>query len=199
MSDSLQQLAGLLKQRAAIDHQIAKLIGYPAHPGHIGEFIAAAIFDIELNPSASQAAHDGHFRHGPLAGKSVNIKLYSRQSSLLDVADSDTPIDHPDYYLVMVGPKGTSLTSRGTSAPLSIDTVYLFDAHELLSLLKGYGVKIGVATSVRAKHWKDAEIFPEAINSLLVLTPEQREMLGLFTLVGITDVSAGSPGLETPG
>lgn len=199
MSDSLQQLAALLKQRAAIDHQIAKLIGYPAHPGHIGEFIASLIFDIKLNLLANQAAHDGYFQSGPLAEKSVNIKLYSRQTSILDIVKSDLPADHPDYYLVMVGPKGTSLTSRGTSTPLSIDVVYLFDAHELLSLLKGYGVKIGVATSVRATHWKDAEIFPAATNPMLVLTPEQRKMLGLFTLVDMADEIAVSPGLETPG
>jgi hypothetical protein len=182
MRDSLQELADLLRQRAVVDHQIANLIRYPAHPGHIGEYIAAAVFDIELNPLANHAAHDGHFRSAPLKGKSVNIKLYSKQTSLLDVIASDVPSDHPDYYLVMVGPNGMSLTSKGTSAPVSIDSVYLFDAHELLTTLTGYGVKLGVATSVRSKHWKEAEIYPTATSPLITLTPEQSELLRLFLL-----------------
>jgi hypothetical protein len=182
MSESLHQLADLLRQRAVIDHQIAKLIGYPAHPGHIGEFIAAAVFDIELNPSASHAAHDGYFRGGPLLGKSVNIKLYSRHELMLDVVKSNIATHHPDVYLVMVGPKGASLTSKGSSAPLSIEAVYLFDAHRLLETLIGYGVKIGVATSVRTQHWSEAEIYPNAVNPLLSLTPEQRSLLSLFAL-----------------
>jgi hypothetical protein len=169
MNDSLQQLSNLLKQRAGIDRQIAKLIGYPAHPGHIGEFIAAAIFGIELNSSASQAAHDGYFRSGPLVGKSVNIKLYSKQTSLLDVVKSDVPTDHPDYYLVMVGPKSTSLISKGTSAPLSVSSVYLFDAHALLAILIERGVKLNEATSVRMRDWAEAEIYPNAVNPLVML------------------------------
>jgi len=182
MSDSLHQLAELLRQRALIDDQIAKLIGYPAHPGHIGEFIAAVIFDIGLNSSASQAAHDGFFRNSLLDGKSVNIKLYSTQSSLLDVVSSDNPSDHPDYYLVMTGPKGTGLSSKGTSAPLCIEAVYLFDAHVLLSQLIERGVKRGVATSVRKLIWDQAMIYPHPANALLPLTSEQRSMLSLFTL-----------------
>ena len=53
MSD-LESLAALLRQWNAIGDQIARLIGRPASFGHIGEFVAATIFDIQLLESASQ-------------------------------------------------------------------------------------------------------------------------------------------------
>lgn len=42
--------------------------------GHLGEWTASKVFDIELEKSAVAAALDGHFRGSPLAGKSVNVK-----------------------------------------------------------------------------------------------------------------------------
>ena len=75
--DELQELASLIKARNVLENSIAGIIGRPAHPGHIGEFVASRIFDIELPESAVNRGCDGHFRTGLLAGKSVNVKKYS--------------------------------------------------------------------------------------------------------------------------
>ena len=74
--DQLRRLASLIRQRNLVDGEIAATISRPAHPGHIGEFVVAAIFDIRLLESATHKGADGHFTHGPLAGRSVNIKKY---------------------------------------------------------------------------------------------------------------------------
>ena len=58
---ALAALAGLLRVRHAIDDEIAKLIGQTPTPGHIGEVVAAAIFDIELEASGVNAGYDGTF------------------------------------------------------------------------------------------------------------------------------------------
>lgn len=63
----LERLAALLRQRNSIDADISSLIARPALPGHIGEFIAAAVFDIQLEGSATRAGYDGVFRSGSLA------------------------------------------------------------------------------------------------------------------------------------
>jgi hypothetical protein len=52
--------------------------------GHAGEWIAAQVFDLELAPSAVMAAYDGHFRTGPLIGKTVNVKWYLKQEGMLE-------------------------------------------------------------------------------------------------------------------
>lgn len=52
----LQYLAKLLRERNAVDARIADLIGRPVERGHLGEYIAAAVFDIEL---AKTATHKG--------------------------------------------------------------------------------------------------------------------------------------------
>jgi hypothetical protein len=36
--------------------------------GHLGEWIASVVFDIELESSASAKGIDGRFRSGPLRG-----------------------------------------------------------------------------------------------------------------------------------
>ena len=41
--------------------------------GHLGEWIAAQVFDIELERSAYIG---GQFRTGPLQGQTVNMKWY---------------------------------------------------------------------------------------------------------------------------
>jgi hypothetical protein len=46
--DDLEQLAQLVAARNEADRQIAALIGRPAAPGNIGEFVAARVFGIEL-------------------------------------------------------------------------------------------------------------------------------------------------------
>jgi hypothetical protein len=42
--------------------------------GHLGEWIAVQVLDIELEVSAVSAGIDGHFRSGPLQGRTVNVK-----------------------------------------------------------------------------------------------------------------------------
>jgi hypothetical protein len=54
----LAELAGLLCSRNEIDRHIAGVIGRTATTGHIGEFVAAAIFDIELAASGVQAGFE---------------------------------------------------------------------------------------------------------------------------------------------
>ena len=173
----LDRLGRLLKQRNQVDKEIASIIGRPAHSGHIGEFVAARIFDIELLHSASHEAIDGHFARGPLAGKSVNVKKYSIDQSILDMKP-DSP---PDFYLVLTGPRTPPQSSRGTTQPWVIESVFLFDGLALLTQLREYGVKIGVATSVRRHLWDAAEVYPRPTNRTVQLTCAQRSMIGLFS------------------
>jgi hypothetical protein len=71
--------------------------------------IRSRVFDIQLEDSAVAKAIDGRFRSGPLAGKTVNIKIYGKREGLLD-----TNSDHTlDYFLVLCGPKASTLTSKG--------------------------------------------------------------------------------------
>ena len=182
VDDNLLHLAYFLRQRAAIDDQIAELIGRPAHAGHIGEFIAANIFEIELHQSAVNRASDGMFSSGELEGQSVNIKLYSRSDSILDVMSSAGLADHPDFYLVMTGKKGSGRSSKGEKASISVESIYLFRSSDLIPRLIERNVKMGVATSVRSSDWNEAMIYPEANNPLLTLTEHQRSLVRLFTL-----------------
>lgn len=43
--DSLPQLASLLRRYNEIGQEIAHLIGRPTQIGHVGEYIAASVFD----------------------------------------------------------------------------------------------------------------------------------------------------------
>lgn len=170
---ALGQLAELVIGRAVVDERIAQVIGAPASAGNIGEFVAAEIFDIELAPTKVQFGYDGHFHSGELAGKSVNIKRYSRLQYMLDVHDVD---DACDYYLVLTGPRG----SGGKGAfPWHIDRAFLFDASALLQELRERGVKIGIASGVRKAAW-EAQIFPPTDITPLTLKSEQRAALELF-------------------
>jgi len=73
--EGVEALADLLRRRNELDADIALLIGRPATQGHIGEFIAAKVFGIELEAGATHKASDGRFASGPLAGKSVDVKF----------------------------------------------------------------------------------------------------------------------------
>ncbi len=53
--------------------------------GHAGKCIAAYIFDINLQQSASHKGIDGRFTSGKLAGKSLNIEWYGKVEGLLDI------------------------------------------------------------------------------------------------------------------
>lgn len=52
---SLARAASLLRERNAIDAELARLIQRPMTSGHLGEWIAAQVFDIELEVSAVAA------------------------------------------------------------------------------------------------------------------------------------------------
>jgi hypothetical protein len=178
MSDlgDLTRLADLIRVKNAADQEIARLIGRPCQAGHVGEWIAAAVFDIALHESATTAASDGIFRSGPLAGRSVNVKWYGLAESLLDVHRGEGP----DTYLVMTGPRSAAATSRGRTRPWVISQVYLFEHAALMTELRARGLKIGIATSVRRALWDAAEIYPRPQSPLLVLSDGQRRSLDLF-------------------
>ncbi|MGH4021860.1 MAG: hypothetical protein ACRDT0_22025 [Pseudonocardiaceae bacterium] len=176
-TNTLRQVAGLLRARNAIDDVIAAIIERPVHPGHLGEWIAAQIFDLELEQSVTTRAIDGRFRTGPLAGKTVDVKWYGKQEGMLDMTEHASP----DYYLVLTGPRSAAVTSRGTTRPLTIESVYLFQAAKLAETIRAAGLKLGVATSVRRALWDTAEVYPEPTNPDLPVTDEQRHALSLFS------------------
>lgn len=173
----LKQVANLIAQRNAIDAQIGAITGRPALAGHLGEWIAAEIFDIDLEASAVAKAVDGHFAAGPIRGSTVNIKWYGKREGLLDMAEDPSP----DYYLVLTGPRGPAVSSRGSTRPLRIDAVYLFDGRLLLETLRDRGVKIGIATSVIMSLWDAAEIYPEQRNDAIPISHEQAAALAMFS------------------
>jgi Resolvase, N terminal domain len=126
--------------------------------------------------AANAAGYDGHFTAGALAGRTVNVKTYGKREGLLDMKSS-SPLD---YYLVFTGPKAAAASSRGTLRPFCIDAVYLFDAHRLRIDLGERGIKFSEATSVRAVHWDEAEIYPRPNNPLLVVSDAQQRQLAMF-------------------
>ena len=174
--NSLQRLAELIHVKKKVEDEIAHIIGRPALIQHVGEYIAAHVFNIQLEYSASHRGIDGHFIGGVLAGRSVNIKWYTKQEGLLDITREHLP----DFYLVMTGPKSGAFSSRGTTRPWIISSVFLFDSHELIEVLLLRGVKIGIATSIVARMWNEAQIYPLQQNSKLALSSDQRKQLALF-------------------
>jgi hypothetical protein len=180
--DDLAQLAAFLRERNSIDLKISELIKRPATQGHIGEYIASRIFGIDLMELANNKVIDGRFTHGPLAGRSVDVKFYGKQEGLLDVQ----PDLQPDYFLVLTGPRSPAVSSRGLSRLCVIDHVYLFDGKELVEALRRRGVKLGVAASVRLEQWEAAELYPVQKNRTLIITADQRKMIELFGSVSGT-------------
>jgi hypothetical protein len=173
--EELTQIAQLIRERNALDARIAEIIGRPALPGHLGEWIASRVFDLELSASATARDVDGHFRSGPLAGQSVNVKLYGKRENVLDL-EPETGVQ---WYLVLAGPRGYAVSSRGSTRPLTIASVHIFETATLLAALTGR-VKIGIASSVRQPLWDSAEIYPRATSTDLRLSHEQQSMLALF-------------------
>ena len=184
----LTHLADLLQISNFVNDRISKIIGRPANIGSIGEYIAAEIFDIALVTNPVAKAIDGHFRHGELAGRSVNVKFYSRFGGLLDMASEIEEGGFPDFYLVLSGPKPTSMLTRGTQAPMVIEAVYLLDSRKLLGdlLKRPKPMMPGIATSIRKHHWEAARIHPGSEQSPLILSDEQRAALALFAQAGST-------------
>jgi hypothetical protein len=105
----IEQIAELLRERNAIDEKVAKIISRPMTAGNLGEWLAARIFGIELEPTAVTAAFDGRFTSGHLRGRTVNVKWYLKREGVLDMTKSETL----DYYLVLTGPTSAALSSRG--------------------------------------------------------------------------------------
>lgn len=173
----VERIASLLRERNALDEQIGAIIQRPMTWGHLADWVAAQIFDIELTGSAVEAGGiDGRFRAGPLRGQTVNVKWYLKREGLLHVIESPVL----DYHLVLAGPTSAALSSRGGLRPWCIAAVYLFDAKRLLDEQQARGVKIGVASSVRAAQWDAAEIYPRPVNGALPVSPDQAELLRLF-------------------
>ena len=110
---TIAKLAALLHTRNAVAKEITALIDRPAQIGHVDEFIAAQVFDIALELSATNKGFDGRFRSGALAGKTVDVKWYARREGIIDLRLDDLP----DYYLILTGPYGAYATSRGEDRP----------------------------------------------------------------------------------
>jgi hypothetical protein len=93
--------------------------------GHLGEWLASRIFDIQLEESAATQGYDGRFRTGPLVGRTVNVKWYMKRTGLLDTTD------YPklDYYLVLTGPPAPAGSSRGLTRPWCVQGVFLCRRH----------------------------------------------------------------------
>ena len=177
MDEPIAHIAALLHERNSIDAGIAKIIGRPVTAGHLGEWIASRIFGIALEESAANQGFDGRFRSGALEGCTVNIKWYMKRTGLLDT----TEFPDLDYYLVLAGPPAPAGTSRGISRPWCIQAVFLFDARDVYAGQAARGVRSGIASSVIRKHWDAAEIYPQARSHLLTATPEQVQMLQMFS------------------
>ena len=161
----LDSLAQLLRQRCQIEAQIADIVGRPALRGHIGEYIAACIFDIDLHQGASARDSDGHFRGGPLRGRTVNVKFYARWEGLLDMHVGEGP---PEFYLVMVG---------NGSRSWGIEQVYLFSHMDLVKS----GVVPRTACSVRSTLSDAAMLYPTPAPACpLRLSASQEEALTMF-------------------
>jgi len=186
---ALKQVAELLAQRNLIDEQIARVIGRPATTGHIGEWIAAQIFGVELHGSAINCGSDGLFTEPPLAGRSVNVKFYPKREGNLDMkAPPDT---QPDFYLVLAGPKRPATTSRNSHRPCVISEVFLFEAAPLVQQLANRGVQIGGPTSVTIPAWEAARIHPHSGVGAMPLSQGQVAALTLFG--GASPILATSP------
>lgn len=183
--DLLTELAEFVRRKNVADQPIARLIGRPALPGHFGEFVAARIFDIELNKGAAKPGFDGRFRSGELTGKSVNIKFYTKHDRLLDMTEEGKA--GPDYYLVMTGPDEKPGPSRGKPRPWVIVSVFLFEAAPLVDELKTRSPKkkIGVATYVPVDLWARAMIYSNCVSPLLPVTEARRDQLSLFSAARI--------------
>lgn len=185
--DRLKQLSALIAERNSISTKIAAIIGRPAHIGHLGEFIASELFEIDLEDSANNKGFDGRFTNGPLAGKTVNVKTYSKREGLIDLKTTDLP----DYYLVLSGPRGPATSSKGQDRPFLLAGVHLFNASELVQELLSRNLKVGVATSVAARYWDAAEVYPTNRCDLLVLNEQQCDWLKGFGKHHVPALSEG--------
>ena len=172
----LKGLAKLIRAKNEVDAEIAAIVGRPAQLRNVREFIAATIFDIELEYPSASSAFDGRFRGGSLAGKTANVKWYSKNEGLLDL----DPLLHADFYLVFAGPRSAPASTRGETGSWLISSVFLFNAEALLRDAATLGLRVGDATSVPRRAWDLAELYPAQRNQTLLLTNAQRQELSHF-------------------
>jgi hypothetical protein len=134
------------------------------------------------------------FNTSPLAGRTVNVKLYSVRTNTLDMKERHRP--QPDFYLAMTGPRDTTGNSRGRSRPCVIRDVFLFETAPLLQRLAH--VKIGVATSIKEREWASARIYPvdAGASASLSLTTEQIDAIKLLSGIAITSPPECAPELR---
>jgi hypothetical protein len=163
--NDVPRVAELIRERNRIDAALSACIRRPALPGHLGDWIAAQVFGIELDQHAAKGV-DGRFADGT----TVNIRWYLSRDNLLDLSENG-----PDRHLVLTGQE-VPVEAR----PMVIDAVYLFDTATVVADLRARGLKIGIASSVRAQLWEAAEIYPRH-NPAFPLDEEQRELLALFS------------------
>lgn len=191
-ADDLAMVATLIRDRNAVDRDLAKAIGRWPHDGAVAEIIAACVFDINLAAAANNPSSDGEFRTGPLAGKSVNIKYRRLRRGLINLGKSSDPRAHPDYYLQLTGRWFGVKASSRADAPFTIEEVHLFESEALLAVLRAANRQSGVGGSFPRDRWRQAMIFPQPMNRLLPLTEEQRVLLTLFAGDSIMPSSDGS-------
>ena len=172
----LDGLSELVARRNVVSTEIAAILGRPTQLGHLGEFVASELFDIELEASANNKGFDGRFRQGLLAGKSVDVKTYAKREGIMDLRVQDLP----DYYLILSGPRAPAASSKGQDRPWVIDGVHLFDAKALVESLLSRRLKVGIAASVAASYWLAAEVYPTHTCKLLDIRDDQRAWLESF-------------------
>lgn len=178
--NDLTHLADLVRIRNTVKSSVSRIIGRPAETGHLTEYIASQIFDIELHGSAVHKASDGVFRFpSSLAGFSVNVKYRSTSSRRLNIENSSTLTHHPHYYLAFRGPNVSKGPTNEKTLPLVIAAVYLFFSAELIPALVADG-GANVGPSVKSEYWAQAMLYPEQVNQALILTDAQRAALALF-------------------
>jgi hypothetical protein len=168
--NDVTRVARLIRERNRVDAALSACIRRPALAGHLGDWIAAQVFGIELEQGTTARGVDGRFADG----RTVNIRWYLKRDNLLDLRE-----DGPELYLVLTGPRVPAESSAGTVRPMVVDAVHLFDAAAVVADLRARGRKIGIASSVRGELWEAAEIYPRR-NPAFPVTEEQREMLALF-------------------
>lgn len=81
---------------------------------------------------------------------------------------------------MLTGPKAGAVSSRGGTRPLVIEEVFLFDAQKLIEALRSGGAKLGVASSVPARFWEEARIYPPSAAASLHLSDAQLDLLRQF-------------------
>ena len=94
--------------------------------GHLGEWIAARILGMALEPSPTATATDGRFTSGVLREWTGSVTWDLEREGRLDV----TPSDAVDYYLAITGPTAPAAHLRGGVRPWRLTSVYLFDARQ---------------------------------------------------------------------